>query len=119
MKVTATEMYTSLKVIGDEVVLTNNNYFENWYGDLMPMELAYAIFPTNEYTVESFAATNPAGYSSTFKYEVGFYYELGTVRVETREKALSDKTLSPELLITCLKREVGLKAAKVKISVQP
>lgn len=79
LKVTATEMYTSLKVLGDEVVLTNNNYFENWYGDLMPMDLAYAIFPTNEYTVESFVASNPAGWNSTFKYEVGIYAELGTV----------------------------------------
>ena len=72
-------MYTSLKVIGDEVVLTNNNYFENWYGDLMPMDLAYTIFPSNEYTVESFVASNPAGWNSSYKYEIGFYSELGTV----------------------------------------
>lgn len=78
LKVTATEMYTSLKVVGDDVVLTNNNYFENRYGDLMPMDLAYAIFPTNEYTIEEFVASN-AGYPSTFKYEVGYYDELGTV----------------------------------------
>ena len=78
LKVTATEMYTSLKVVGDDVVLTNNNYFENYYGDLMPMDLAYAIFPTNEYTIEEFVASN-AGYPSTFKYEVGYYDELGTV----------------------------------------
>lgn len=79
LKVTATEMYTSLKVVGDDVVLTNNNYFENWYGDLMPMDLAYAIFPSNEYTVESFVASNPAGWNSSYKYEIGFYSELGTV----------------------------------------
>ena len=76
--VTATEAFTSLKVMGETVVLTNNNFFENYYGDIIPYTLAYAIFPSDEYTLEEFVATNPAAWNTTYKYEIGMFEEVGT-----------------------------------------
>ena len=46
-------------------------------------------------------------------------HKLRTVIVKTREKALSYKTLSPELLITCLKSKVSLEATEIERSVTP
>ena len=46
-------------------------------------------------------------------------HKLRTVIVKTREKALSHKTLSPELVITCLEGKVSLEAAEVERSVTP
>lgn len=76
--VTATQNNSSIKVIGDTVVVTNKNVSTSWWGP-EPGDLMYAIFPYGEYTIEEFVATNPASYyGSTYKYETAsFNYESG------------------------------------------
>ncbi len=75
--VTATQNNSSIKVIGDTVVVTNKNVSTGWWGP-EPGDLMYTIFPYGEYTIEEFVATNPAGWNSTYKYETAsFEYESG------------------------------------------
>ncbi len=75
--VTATQNNSSIKVVGDTVVVTNKNVSTGWWGP-EPGDLVYTIFPYGEYTIEEFVATNPASWNTTYKYETAsFEYESG------------------------------------------
>lgn len=74
----------SLKVAGDDVIITN--YKEtivgyerpSWTPIYGPAPIAYAAFPTGEYTIEEFLKATSA-YPSTYKYQVCYIEEQGGV----------------------------------------
>ncbi|MBR4850813.1 MAG: hypothetical protein IKU97_01990, partial [Tidjanibacter sp.] len=70
----APEGAMSMKVIGDQVVFTNNRIgyvgydYETWEPIYGPLPIAYTAFPAGEYTVESFLKAKNSTYD--YKYEV-------------------------------------------------
>lgn len=74
----------SLKVAGDDVIITN--YKEtivgyerpSWTPIYGPAPIAYAAFPTGEYTIEGFLKAT-SGYPSTYEYQVCYLEEQGGV----------------------------------------
>ena len=72
----------SLKVIGENLVITNYATSTNWWGDVMPAALAIVAFPAGEYTVESFLAANQ---NYSFPYGTYYYEENGVQTVAVSE----------------------------------
>ncbi len=77
----------SIKVIGDQLVITNNKQvegmdYETWETIMVPAPIAYTAFPTGEYTFESFAA---AKQSYKYDYEILYFEENGTKSINVAD----------------------------------
>ena len=77
----------SIKVMGEQLVITNNKQvegmdYETWETIMVPAPMAYTAFPTGEYTLESFAA---AKQNFNYKYEILYVEENGTMKMDVAE----------------------------------
>lgn len=87
----ATDGAISLKVAGDDVIITNNKVTEElnwdtWEYEMVPADIRYTAFPTSEYTVEqAVKAIN----GNSFPYEIFIHKEAGVLTVAI-DKLVSD-----------------------------
>lgn len=72
----------SLKVMGENLVITNYATSTNRWGDVMPAAMAIVAFPAGEYTIESFLAANQ---DYSFPYGTYYYEENGVQTVAVSE----------------------------------
>ena len=77
----------SIKVMGDQLVITNNKQVEDmdyvtWEPIMVPAPIAYTAFPTGEYTFESFAA---AKQNYEYGYEILYFEENGTKTINVAD----------------------------------
>ena len=77
----------SIKVMGDQLVITNNKQvegmdYETWETIMVPAPMAYTAFPTGEYTLESFAA---AKQNYEYGYEILYFEENGTKTINVAD----------------------------------